>query len=152
MLSPILTSKHMAHEPVYRHFTDKLDNGRFDRLHPDMQVLVDHVTSARLGCPVASSFSGIGADITNGFVQFIVDNPVQFHDLNIFLVEIMDRFEQRQRPCINIRSKSLPKELTTDTDKQFITVMFRSPKFHDRKHANAWWTKLSDIVQSYSSH
>jgi hypothetical protein len=141
----------MAHEPVYRHFLDKLDTGRFSSLHKDVQTLVDFVLDERLGCPVASSYSGIGADITNGFVQFIVDNPVQFHDLTIALVEIMDRFEQRERPCINVRSKSLPREFVTPRDQQFITIMFRTPKLRDRKHAEAWWAKLAGHVQSYSS-
>lgn len=150
MLSPILTSKHIDHEPVYSHFYQKVATGRFDNVHKDMQSLILHVVDKRLGCPVATSFSGIGAEITNGFVQFIVDNPVQFHDLNIFLVEIMDMFDQKERPCINIRSKTLPKEFTNADDKQFITVMFRSPKFRNRVHVNEWWATLAKNVQSYS--
>lgn len=151
MLSPILTSKDLAHEPVFRHYIGKLESGRFDSNNPNMKTLIDHVIRYDLGCPVASSYTGIGADLTNGFIQFIVDNPVQFHNLNVFLVELMDRFEQRERPCINIRSKSLPAQFVTDTDKQYITVMFRSPKFRDRTHAKVWWETLAKHVQSYTT-
>lgn len=151
MLSPILTSKHLAHEPVFAYFMDKFESGRFGTNNPHMKTLMDYVVNRQLGVPVASSYSGIGEDLTNGFIQFIVDNPVQFHDLNIFLVELMDSFEQRERPCINIRSKTLPREFVTDDDKQYITVMFRSPKFRNRQHAKEWWETLGKHVQSYTT-
>lgn len=150
MLSPILTSKHQSHEPIYRHFVDKVADGRFESVHKEIQVLITDVVQRGLGCPIASSFMGIGSDITNGFVQFIVDSPVQFHDLNTYLVEIMDKFDYRDRPCINIRSKSLPTEFVTDEDKQFITVMFRTPKLYNRARAVEWWSTLAKHVQSYS--
>lgn len=150
-MGTILEPKHLAFEAVYEHYHAKVENGRFAANKAYVQILLNHVLDRNLGCPVASSYTGIGGDITNGFVQFIVDNPYMFTELNCWLVNVMDRFTQCDRPSINIRSKTLPKEFITDNDKQYITVMLRTPKFRDMKHANSWWEKLALIVQSYSS-
>lgn len=151
MFSPIVSPKHLSHEPIFNHFVGKYEDDRFKNTSQDVKDLMEYVVNKDLGCPVAASYSGIGSDVSNGFVQFICDNPFQFLELNTYLVEIMDMFPQKDRPCINIRSKSLPPELETDYDKQFITVMFRTPKFRNRDHARQWWGSLSHNVQSYSS-
>lgn len=150
-MSGTMHPKHFVFDEVYEHYLDKVDNGRFTKNPEDMRIFMDHVMNSILGCPVASSFTGIGADITNGFVQFVVDNPYKFTELNCMLVDIMDRFASGDRPTINIRSKTLPKEFISEQYKQFIVVAFRSPPFKDRKHAEHWWAKLAKIVQSYSS-
>lgn len=143
--------KHFVFDEVYTHYLDKIDNGRFTNNPENMRIFMDCVMNRNLGCPVASSFTGIGADITNGFVQFIVDNPYKFTDLNCWLVEVMDHFASGDRPTINVRSKTLPKEFISEQYSQFIVVAFRTPPLRDRKHAEQWWAKLARIVQSYSS-
>ena len=143
--------KHMSFDVVYDHFMDKVDNGRFTNNPDDIRMFMDHVMNSNLGCPVASSFTGIGASITRGFVQFVVDNPYKFTELNCMLVDITNQFVGIDRPTVDIRSKTLPKEFISEQYSQFIVVVFRTPLLTDRKHAERWWAKLSTIVQSYSS-
>lgn len=150
-MTATMEPKHIAFTDVYKHYLDKVDNGRFSGNPPEIRTLIDYVMNHSLGCPIASSYTGIGSQITNGFVQFVVNNPVRFSELSCWLVDVLNHFNDGERPVVTIRTKNIPKEYATPQYNQHIVVMFRTPKFRDRRHANQWWTKLEKIVQSYSS-
>ena len=68
-MGTILEPKHIAFDAVYDHFSDKVDNGRFSANRESVLVVINHVLDHKLGCPVASSYTGIGGSITSGFIS-----------------------------------------------------------------------------------
>lgn len=150
-MSNIMEPKHLAFNEVYKHYLDKIDNGRFSGNSIEIKTLIDFVLNRQLGCPIASSYTGIGADITNGFVQFVVNSPVRFSELSCLLIDIQNHFSDGSRPTVTIRTKSLPTQFKTVNYNQHMVIMFRTPKLRNRDHACLWWGKLAQIVQSYSS-
>lgn len=141
----------VEHEAIYGYFVDRQENGQFDRYNPDMQSFINRVWNKNLGVVAAMSHSGIGSDLTNGFVQFVTDNPSMMVRLQAWLSDVRDAMPRKDQPTIEIRSKTVPKNvLPTDTTNPFthyLTVMLRSPRFHSKDQANTWW---SNLVQSYN--
>ncbi|ABY63251.1 hypothetical protein ST201phi2-1p428 [Pseudomonas phage 201phi2-1] len=140
-LNPI----HADHEKVYNHFVDRQENGQFDRYNADMQSFINRVWNKNLGVVAAMSHSGIGADVSNGFVQFVADNPSMMVRLIGWLTEVRDALPKLQQPTVEIRSKTTPNHIDDAT--HYLTVMFRTPRFKTKDDANTWWSKL---VQSYN--
>lgn len=144
-----LTPRDPAHEAIYYHFVERQDNGQFDRYNPDMQSFVNRVWNKNLGTVAAMSHSGIGGDVTNGFVQFVTNDPIMFMKLIEFLTEVRDVLPRSDQPSIEIRSKTTPNgiELGDSDATHYLTVMMRSPRFKNKNDANRWWAQL---VQSYN--
>lgn len=144
-----LTPKHIAHENIYEHFAERQGNGHFDRYNADMQSFINRVWNKNLGVVAAMSHSGIGADLANGFVQFVANSPTMFLDLIEWLNEVKESLPRKDQPVIEIRGKSIPKaaEKGADESTHHLTVMFRTPRFFSKDQANGWW---SNLVQSYN--
>lgn len=144
-----LNPKHIQHENVYDHFAERQGDGHFDRYNPDMQSFVNRVWNKQLGVVAAMSHSGIGGDVTNGFVQFVANNPVMFLNLIAWLSDVRDALPRAAQPSIEIRSKTIPKGVYAGPDghTHYLTVMLRSPRFKNKADANRWWGLL---VQSYN--
>jgi len=140
-LNPI----HVEHEKVYNHFVDRQENGQFDRYNTDMQSFINRVWNKNMGVVAAMSHSGIGADVSNGFVQFVTDNPSMMVRLIAWLSDVRDRLPRKDQPTVEIRSKTTPTGITVGT--HYLTVMFRTPRFKSKEDGNQWWSKL---VQSYN--
>lgn len=137
-------------EPIYFYYLERQDKGQFDRYNPDMQTFANHIWNKRLGVAVAMSHSGIGADITNGFMQFICNDPMMQTRLIVKLTEIRDSFPRDSQPVIEIRSKSVPTVKDPewyDDIGAFITIMFRTPRFNSKAQANDWWASLARLVR-----
>lgn len=147
-----INCKHVAHEALYDHFAKKQDDGRWDKYNKDMLTFVNYLWNRNLGSVVAMSHSGIGEDVSNGFIQFICDHPVMMNDLISELSTVRDITSRASQPTIEIRSKSLPRDVEIPGMQSHITVMFRSPRFRSRTEASIWWATLADKVsQSYES-
>lgn len=133
-------------EPIYGYFTDRQDGGHFDRYPPDLQTFANHIWNKNLGVAVAMSHSGIGEDVTNGFIQFICNDPMMQVRLLSYLTDVRDSFKRNDQPSIEIRSKSVPNvknPVWYDGVTHYITVMFRTPRFRSKSHANQWWSMLA---------
>ncbi len=139
----------VEHENIYGYFVDRQENGHFDRYSPDMQSFINRVWNNNLGTVAAMSHSGIGGDVTNGFVQFVTDNPTMMVKLISWLNDIREALPRKSQPVIEIRGKSIPNGVDPGNNggTHYLTVMFRSPRFRSKDHANQWW---SDLVQSYN--
>lgn len=144
-----LNPKHLEHEHVYGHFADRQENGHFDRYNPDMQSFINRVWNQNLGVVAAMSHSGIGGDVSNGFVQFVANDPSMFLGLIAWLTDVRDVLPRVDQPSIEVRSKTVPHGFPKDVvdATHHLTVMFRSPRFKSKSDANRWWTNL---VQSYN--
>ncbi len=145
-MSHITTCKQVEHEHVFNHFAGRQEEGRFDRTNPDILTFINHVWNRNLGSVAALSHCGIGESVTNGFVQFITDDPIMQHDLSVFLTQVRDALPREDQPSIEIRSKTLPHEFKGDKVTHFMTVMMRSPRFKSRNEGNRWWERLATHV------
>lgn len=145
----VLTPINIEHEAIYGHFVDRQDSGHFDRYNPDMQSFINRAWNKNLGVVAAMSHSGIGADVSNGFVQFVADNPSMMVRLISWLSEVRDKMSKSNQPTIEIRSKSIPKGVYAGSNDatHYLTVMFRTPRFKTKSEANRWWGSLA---QSYN--
>lgn len=139
----------VAQEPIYEYYVERQDSGQFDRYNADMQTFINYLWNRNLGVTVAMSHSGIGADVTNGFIQLICDNPIMQLRLQAVLTELRDQLPRDDQPTIEIRSKSVPRvdkpEWSEDIT-HYITVMLRTPRFRTKTQANEWWSKLAECV------
>lgn len=144
-----LNPKHPAHENVYGHFAGRQENGHFDRYNPDMQSFINRVWNRNLGVVAAMSHSGIGGDVTNGFVQFVANDPQMFLNLVAWLSDVRDALPRADQPSIEVRSKTIPNGIYGGPEESthHLTVMMRSPRFKNKADANRWWGVL---VQSYN--
>jgi hypothetical protein len=151
--SVAVNCKNLSHEALYDHFATKQDGGRWDKYNTDMLTFVNYIWNRNLGSVVAMSHSGIGEDVSNGFIQFICDNPFMMNDLLSELSTVRDITSRASQPTIEIRSKSLPREIEISGKISHITVMFRSPRFRNRAEASVWWKALAaKVTQSYETN
>lgn len=139
-----IDSSNIKHEVIYDHFAERQDKGQFDKYNKDMLTFINRIWNANMGVVTAMSHSGIGADVTNGFIQFVCDDPMQFHKLVCSLTQLRDCIPRNEQPTVEIRSKSIPREMTVDGFDNYVTAMFRTPKFKNLAHANRWWTALAN--------
>lgn len=144
--SVTLNCKNIQHEPVFEYFTKKQDEGRWDRYNADMLTFINYIWNRNMGSVVAMSHCGIGEDVTNGFVQFICDHPVMLNELISELSTVRDITSRASQPTIEIRSKSLPRDLEVKDKHSYVTVMFRTPRFRSRNEASKWWSELAEKV------
>ena len=148
-----LNCKNVTHEAIYDHFAKKQDEGRWDKYNADMLTFVNYLWNRQMGSVVAMSHSGIGEDVSNGFIQFICDHPAMLNDLISELSTVRDITPRLVQPTIEIRSKSLPREIDIPGKHSHIVVMFRTPRFRTRSEASGWWATLaSKVTQSYETN
>ena len=148
-----INCKNIAHEALYDHFEKKQDEGRWDKYNADMLTFVNYLWNRQMGSVVAMSHSGIGEDVSNGFIQFICDHPVMLNNLISELSTVRDITPRTVQPTIEIRSKSLPRDVDIPGIHSHITVMFRTPRFRTRTEASGWWSTLAGkVTQSYETN
>lgn len=141
-----------AQEPLYLYFVERQENGQFDRYNDDMQTFINRIWNRDLGVTVAMSQSGIGASVTNGFVQFLCDGPVMQTRLINYLTEVRESFTRDDQPVIEVRTKSVPRNVNGDWSKDithYITIMFRTPRFRNLNVAKEWWGKLTNNLHTH---
>lgn len=148
-MTKIVNASMPAQDNLYLYFVDRQDNGQFDRYNLDMQTFINHIWNKNLGVTVAMSHSGIGSDTTNGFIQFICDNPMMQLRLLARLTELRDAMPRAEQPVIEIRSKSTPSVKNPEWPEDithYITVMLRTPRFRNKSEASAWWAKFAGLA------